>query len=302
MYSVIIPTCNRSLALAQTFTHLGRCAAPAGRQWEIVVVDNRSTDDTKKIIEEFAATAPVPVKYVWEPRQGCCHARNTGFVQSVGDIVVFLDDDCHPPENWLQTIADKFDADPALGFLGGRVELADPTDLPISIRRVYRSAEFTNPSDHINFIASCNMAVRRAEMARLGGFDPRFGPGSRRKLVADDFEFVYRAFKQGSKIVYFPDVVVYHAHGRKTQEAFLSVMKGYSRGWGALWAKHALLGDVQALRLGYWRVRALLRERAEDRRSGKGSRDELNALAEFLLGAFWIAERMIREKGEPRFQ
>jgi GT2 family glycosyltransferase len=268
----------------------------------MIVVDNRSTDDTKKVIEDFAKTAPVPVKYVWEPRQGCSHARNAGFQQSSGEIVVFLDDDCHPTPDWLQLISDKFVADPNLGFLGGRVELFDPTDLPISIRQVYETAEFTNPAEHLTLIASCNLACRREAMARVGGFDPRLGPGSRRKLVADDFEFIYRAFRKGIKIVYFPDILVHHAHGRKDRSEFQKIMLGYVRGRGALWMKYALFGDVEALRQAYWFICATLRDRAKDRRAGNEGSEGVWTLKQFLLGGILYMERMLRERGEPQLR
>src|SRR6185312_11313170 len=115
------------------------------------------------------------------------------------------DDDCYVAPDWLARIVEKFDADPALALLGGRIDLHDPTDLAISVKPVGEIIEYTDPYVHMAIIYGANFAARRTLLQAIGGFDPRLGAGSRRNLASEDLEFMYRAHKSGVRVKYFPD-------------------------------------------------------------------------------------------------
>src|ERR1041384_3941910 len=89
--------------------------------YEIIVIDNNSSDDTPATVESLKTESLVPLRYFRETRQGNAYARNSGVEQAAASIVAFLDDDCTADENWLTTIKSAFDRDPELAFAGGRV-------------------------------------------------------------------------------------------------------------------------------------------------------------------------------------
>jgi glycosyltransferase involved in cell wall biosynthesis len=301
MISVIVPTYNRGQKLRGALQSLLAAADKVYRQCEIIVVDNRSNDDTRAVIEEYGRSTAGLVRYLWEPRPGISNARNAGIAVSKGDILAFTDDDCHVAEDWFQRIEEKFVQDPSLSLLGGRIELADPTDLPITIRLIDEVVVYEGASSHLTLIFGANFAVRQNATLVLGGFDPRLGAGSRRNLAAEELDFIYRAYKRDMRIVYFPDVVVQHAHGRKTETDKQKIQKTYARGRGALAAKHMLKGDIELLRLFYWEIRSLLRDRAEARRNGSNGHEKLREILNLFHGMIWGMERMIFARGEPRW-
>src|SRR5687767_3303766 len=96
--SVLICTYNRASLLRETLESLA--GVKSARAWEVVIVDNNSTDDTRTVVEEMAVTFPAPLLYVFEPRQGKSHALNTGLDVCRGQVIVFTDDDVHVAPAW----------------------------------------------------------------------------------------------------------------------------------------------------------------------------------------------------------
>jgi len=87
---------------------------------------------------------------------------------------------------------------------------------------------------------------------RVGLYDTDFGPGSR--FIAEDSDFIYRAWKAGYKLIYVPSLFVYHDHGRRTPAAALALRRGYIFGRGGFYAKHIIGGDKVALQGMYWEI------------------------------------------------
>src|SRR3982750_3874969 len=117
-YSVVIATYNRAADLRETLTSLAalRTLAP----WELIVVDNNSTDDTRDVVQTAAATFPVPLTYVFEQEQGRSPALNAGIRQARGEIVVTTDDDVRVESDWLDRTGgaiERLHCD----YVGGRV-------------------------------------------------------------------------------------------------------------------------------------------------------------------------------------
>ena len=116
--SIVICTYNRhELLRAALDTLLPQ--APPDFPYEVIVVDNNSTPETRAVVEEFAA-ADSRVRYVRETRQGNAYARNTGVENARASIVAFLDDDVTVRDNWVQIIKDTLPHTKA-GFIGGKV-------------------------------------------------------------------------------------------------------------------------------------------------------------------------------------
>jgi GT2 family glycosyltransferase len=253
--SVIVCTYNRADRLPAVFESFRRLEVPPALDWELIVVDNRSTDGTKAAVERASTYGGLPLRYVFEPMQGLGAARNGGLAAARGELIAFTDDDCYPSPDWLAAIAQIFD-ESDVAYVGGRVTLYDPRDLPVSIRLDAQACDVRSFDQVFSTVPGCNMAFRRAVIDRIGGFDPHLGAGL--PLAAEDTDFLYRAQRAGLRIRFDPRMSVAHDHGRRTPEALARLNRSYVMGRGGLYAKHALAGDGSMLRAGYWELRSLL--------------------------------------------
>ena len=165
-----------------------------------------------------------------------------------------------------------------MGILGGRIELYNPIDKPVTIRTWLDRRVLASASDVFFFIAGCNMAIRRDILDAVGEFDPDLCPGSPKDTVADDPDFIYRAFRRGVTVEYHPDILVLHNHGRRTEEDVAVLRRKYLRGRGAFYAKHIAKGDRTVLKLAYWEIRALLAALFRNLVKGKSPREEWRVL------------------------
>jgi hypothetical protein len=181
---------------------------------------------------------------------------------------------------WLQSIVREFDRRPELSILGGPVELADRGDYAVSIRSHDREEAITAIDQIMTILSGCNMAFRRAVFDDVGRFDTAFGKG-KHIGAAEDVDFLYRALKRGHAIRYSPDVLVRHAHGRRTPAALETLSHDYVKGRGAFYCK--FIGDRQIAKLAYWEVCGLAKKWVRNP-LGSGSPRVLRGLA---AGAFY---------------
>jgi GT2 family glycosyltransferase len=282
MISVLVCTCDRGPSLQRCLASFESAAASHQGAWELVVVDNNSTDRTREVVDTLRKKGSLPIIYIFEPRQGKSYALNRGIRCSGGDIIAFIDDDCFVAANWLVSLEKEFQADHTLGGIGGRVELCNQSDKPVTIR-LRKERILVDSSNLVNLIAGCNMAFRRQVVEKVGMFDVAFGPGT--KMVVEDTDFVYRAFKEGFKIVYSPDLLVYHNHGRNTDEQVRALNRSYVIGRGAFYCKHILAGDRAVAKMAYWETRSLIRDSLKKLSRLESSQEEFWVLGNLGLGA-----------------
>src|ERR1041385_1216405 len=133
--SVVICTYNRPELLRLALTTLLR-QSPANLAYEVVVVDNNSTPETRAVVDELAQTDP-RIRYVRETRQGNAYARNTGVAEARAPIVAFLDDDVTVRDNWMEIIA-RTGKETHVDFIGGE-ELPRWGEAPPSWVRFFQS-------------------------------------------------------------------------------------------------------------------------------------------------------------------
>jgi glycosyltransferase involved in cell wall biosynthesis len=292
MISLVVPTRNRAAQLARCLEHVRELKDP-GEPWELIVVDNGSTDGTAQMLRAFAASVAFPVTCAHEPRPGVSRARNTGIARARGDIIVFTDDDCYPAPDFLAQVVQRFREFPPISYLGGRVLLYDRADAPLSTipyeNRVFIERRTWLPQR----FGTGNLAVRREVFERIGGFDPMFGPGS---LIpsGEDVEFIARMAMAGFDGAYDPRPVVYHHHGRKPNSPTLRRLKrGYEYGAGAFYAKNLLNPTTRGfyLRQWYWFVRGRIER-------GEFERREIFDLVFELLGAIWYVILRLTRRGD----
>jgi glycosyltransferase involved in cell wall biosynthesis len=283
--SIIIASYNRASALRQFLQELDRQIVPEGAEWEVLIVDNNSSDETRAVAESFATLNPQRFKYVFEGRRGKSLALNAGIQKAAGEILVFTDDDCVPNSDWLACILDEFASDSSLSVVGGRVELYNQQDKPVSIRTC-RERKVVSSSDLLfSLLIGCNMSIRRTVFDVVMEFDPFLGPGTKMGAVFEDVDFLYRAFKRGLKLIYSPKVLVYHNHGRRTDTEIQALNKKYAVGRGAFYCKHILSADRDVLRMAYWEVSSLARTLSKELFAGKAIADEKRILWALLVGA-----------------
>ena len=244
--SIIISTYNGCQKLKILLNALKKLSLSDANACEVLIVDNNSSDDTKKVVGDYLSSENPTFKYLFEKRQGKSHALNLGIREADGEILVFTDDDCVPDSYWIESIVNEFESDPSLSVLGGRVELYDKEDRPHSISYSTKRVKITHPREvcRIPLIMGNNMAIRRNVFDVISEFDPLLGPGSICG-VAEDTEFLYRIYKREYKMVYSPEALVFHKHGRKTQQEDDAVNRGYGMGRGGLYFKHILRLDYK---------------------------------------------------------
>jgi glycosyltransferase involved in cell wall biosynthesis len=247
--SLLICTRNRAAQLVQTLKRVS--AIRSHLKWELVVVDNGSTDRTSAVVAEFAATFDHPVQIINKQGRGVSVAKNAGWRSTRSDIVVCIDDDCYPEEDYLDSIFECFSKDPKLGFVGGRILLHDPMDRRITIQESLEPLFFP-PGSFIRpgAIQGANVAYRRAAVSGVGGFDPWFGAGA--LYSGDEAELIARISAAGWNGAYDPKPVVYHHHGRRTAEAERRLRRWYDRGRGAYYAKCMLNRRIRSVYVKNW--------------------------------------------------
>src|SRR5579863_79725 len=116
--SIIVPTRNRVEKLARCLARIG--AVQSDAPWELIVVDNGSTDEPPQFLDNFVRRSPIPTRLVTEPTAGGMRSRNAGAESARGEILIFLDNDCYPQSDIVEQY-DRIFQDPAIGFAGGRI-------------------------------------------------------------------------------------------------------------------------------------------------------------------------------------
>jgi glycosyltransferase involved in cell wall biosynthesis len=230
--SLIIPTRNRVRKLANCLE--AASSIKTSEPWELIVVDNASTDGTGGLLEDLVRNWTIPIRIVQVPSPGASRARNAGIEAARGELLIFIDDDCYVRPDIIDEYRKVFE-DPALGFAGGRMLLHDPTDYPLTINETAEEKRFpAGRAIPCGMIQSGNLAIRRRVLEAVGGFDTRLGPATP-VFSAEDWELIARIGASGWAGGYFPGPTVTHDHGRKHQEAKRRIYE-YNLGIGAVYS------------------------------------------------------------------
>lgn len=229
--SIIVCTYNRAKSLHDTLRALKAQQAAAGREWEVIVVDNNSKDDTRQMIAGFQHEWPL-LHYEFEGEQGLSHARNHGIAAARGDILLFTDDDVLPEPDWLETALSgmlKYDADACGGYIAPIWESPPPDWLTQRFHgflavRTERCDDYdiTSPSQAP---FGANMAFRREVFEKVGDFDTSRGRKGNVLASGEDGELFERILSAGLKVVFLGQSRVHHK-----VESF-RLTKRYFRRW-----------------------------------------------------------------------
>ena len=215
-FSVVIATYNRAKDLSDTLMSLSRLETD--QPWEVIVVDNNSSDATPTVVAEAAKTFPVELRYLFEKEQGRSAALNAGIRVARGEIIVVTDDDVRVQPEWLENAAaalEEFQCDylggKALPIWGGQ----RPDWLPnrggrhwaVIALLDYGPAPF-ELGERVPL--GVNMAFRRDAFERAGLFDNQIGRKAGTLLGQEVREWCQRARAAKLRGFYSPDLVVQH--------------------------------------------------------------------------------------------
>jgi glucosyl-dolichyl phosphate glucuronosyltransferase len=215
-HSVVIATYNRAADLRETLRSLSGISTQA--DWELLVVDNNSTDATKTVVEEAARDYPTRLTYLFEPEQGRSAALNTGFRRAQGDIILTTDDDVRVPPDWLDITSAALRR-LNCAFIGGKVLPIWggplPSWFPASSGRHWAPIALCDLGpDTVEFATRAplgvNMALTRESLDRAGYFDNALGRKAGTLLGQEVREWCMRVRTAGMKGFYVPEMVIHH--------------------------------------------------------------------------------------------
>lgn len=226
--SVIVCTRNRSERLCATLDSLAalQSAAPL----ELILVDNGSTDGTRRVLEEFQARCPLKIANVYEPTPGLSRARNTGVAAASGMVVLFTDDDVTVPPTWADALSAPIETDRAVATVG-EINIAPHlrrpwmTDSDVAF---FVSTVSVGDRKMPNLIGA-SMALSRETLLGLGGFDEDLGVGGRIG-GGEDLILTQLIRDLGQEIEFVPGAAVTHNFDpiRLTVHDRLNRLRGYS--------------------------------------------------------------------------
>lgn len=195
--AVVVPTRNRHGLLSRLIAHLEQQRGVDG--FEVIVVDDSSTDRTPRVLEELAGSSPLEIRVARTASpSGPAAARNIGWRLTRAPLIAFTDDDCRPEPGWLAGLLASIDG---ADIVQGRTAV-DPDE-----------ERGRGPFTQIVWVdgwsaqfETSNVAYRRTVLERLGGFDESFGADS----YGEDVDLGWRAIESGARTVFTGDAVVVH--------------------------------------------------------------------------------------------
>jgi glycosyltransferase involved in cell wall biosynthesis len=251
--SVLICTRDRPDTVGQAIESVARCDYP---NFDLHIMDQSTTDETRVIVESLAQRfeGRCAIVYHHLDKAGLSRAYNTGIAVSDGPIIACTDDDVVVPADWLSCIVDAFDDDAEVGLLYGQVlvptSLKEAAATDTIVPALTRECTVQLHQRHRNFKVwgmGANMAIRRAMLDDVVGFDEALGGGAPLRS-SQDFDFSLRVYRAGYAVRLDHRVKVDH-YGSRTPEQWPATLRNYGIGDGAFYSKHIRCGDALALRL-----------------------------------------------------
>jgi len=239
--SVLIATCDRPNLIKDCLERLFQNSRPPD---EIIVIDQSSDNDTGNVIKQLQ-NQWAQLRYERMERLGKACALNRAIELSTGNFLGLTDDDVTVSKTWLETFENVWRRHSGINAYCGRV-------LP---------EENTQPEDYINLVLSeeerwidkktnpispafcgANIFIRRGTMREFGNYNIRFGPGAAFRNN-DDGELAYRLTRRGERILYAPELIVYHSGWRREREN-MELVSDYAYGLAAFAGHYVRNGDL----------------------------------------------------------
>jgi glycosyltransferase involved in cell wall biosynthesis len=237
---LVIPSYNRCRSLARTLQSVLDATVPEGLEFAVVVVDNRSTDETKATVENFSQNSKIVIGYVPEfDSQGRSFALNAGIRASESELIGFIDDDEEIDKSWFQVVCKAFE-DPEVDYIGGPYVPCWQSEPPAWVNHPHTRtavgwAHFGNlprPYGEPEFDALLmggNSILRRSCFQKVGVYSTDLGRKGKRLFAGEDADMHERLMRAGLRGLYLPSLIVHHHIPAER------LQKSYMRRW-AFWA------------------------------------------------------------------
>ena len=215
--SIVICTFNRCESLRRTLQSFLKLEIPPGLHWEVLIVDNNSTDATPKVSAEF--TGQLPLRYIFEPRQGKSHALNRCLRETTAALLIFTDDDVEADHRWLANLLESANRHPEATFFGGRVVPCWERPPPrwVTEHSAHLLTNVVVCFDHgdsekeIPWALGANLAIRRSAFDAGLQFRTDLGPPIR----SEETTLLAELGKQGHKGIYVPNALIHHCNSNE---------------------------------------------------------------------------------------
>jgi glycosyltransferase involved in cell wall biosynthesis len=218
--SIVLPTYNRADFLSDAFASI---AGQSFADWELIVVDDGSTDATKEVVDRFSASTAQSVNYQWQPNAGAGAARRSGIGRARGEFVAFFDSDDRWRSHHLTKCMDGFRRQPNVDWVFGAAETVDQNTGALVVANTFRGPEGVRPCLHLRFKQDGDLRViddpaEKCCALRHGSFGGLQASVFRRKVfdaieypvdrLGDDTAFGMSVSAMGFRAAYFDDVHV----------------------------------------------------------------------------------------------
>jgi glycosyltransferase involved in cell wall biosynthesis len=170
---------------------------------EVIVVDDGSDDSTAEIVKGY------PVRYIYQENAGPAKARNTGWENATGEIILFTDSDCTPDKDWVRKMMEYHSRD-NIYVVGGSYDITNPESLLARCIHQEILERHRKMSGEVDYLGSYNLSYRRKVLEEVGGFNEEF-----RSASGEDNDLSYRVRKNGYKLIFDPEIKVAHHHQTK---------------------------------------------------------------------------------------
>ncbi|MFH1862031.1 MAG: glycosyltransferase, partial [bacterium] len=208
MISVIIPAYNAEKTLPLTLRALQNQTMPRSL-YEVIVVDDASTDNTAAVAREFG------VRYRKQGKEGPAAARNLGVRIAKGDIIMFTDSDCIPKEDWIEKMVKPLEDLQVAGVMGRYLTRQKESCARFTQLEFEERFSILSKHDTIDLVPSFAAAFRRSVFEEVGGFDVHYPFANN-----EDVELSFKIAARGYKMVFVNDAVVYHHHPSSWKKYF----------------------------------------------------------------------------------
>jgi glycosyltransferase involved in cell wall biosynthesis len=235
--TVVIPTFNRCDVLQRTLARLGLVDHPPER-WEVVIVDDGSTDDTQSVVARWIENQRFAARILRQTNAGPASARNRGAAAAQGRFLLFLDNDISVPADFVRRHCEALASQPK-SLVGGRVVHSERLrETPFGRYRdsVWEQFHRSHPPDRISEttgVTGQNLSIAAADFRSLGGFDEQFTIAS-----SEDWDLGQRARQAGMRVLYDPTIVVEHDDWAVSLSRFCERQRLYAISDVRLWQKY----------------------------------------------------------------